>query len=220
FNKGIVSAQWVSRALDASGPNPKIATIISTPGNQLRNALSGLLRPQILKMLADTKANGGQMYAALYELNDPELIAALEALGEKCHLILANGAFSKKNDNDENKAVRRKLKGVVDLHDRLVSTGHFAHNKFVVFCDSAGKPQSVLSGSTNWTMTGLCTQANNGIIVNDAKLAQYFLDEWNLLKNAKDAYPPSLAKTNGETTANVFNVDGGTITQWFAPTDK
>ena len=81
----------------------------------------------------------------------------------------------------------------MDLYNRLVPQGHFAHNKFLVCCDSAGKPQRVLSGSTNWTMTGLCTQANNGIIVNDAKLAQYFLDEWNLLKNAKDAYPPSLA---------------------------
>ena len=27
-------------------------------------------------------------------------------------------------------------------------------------------------------MTGLCTQANNGIIVNDPELAQNFLDEW------------------------------------------
>jgi phosphatidylserine/phosphatidylglycerophosphate/cardiolipin synthase-like enzyme len=222
FNKGIVSAQWVSRALDASGPDPKIATIISTPGNQLRNALSGLLRPQILKMLADTKASGGEIYAALYELNDPELLAALEALGEKCNLILANGAF-KPPTNDENKAVRGKLKSVVSLSNRLVSSGHFAHNKFVVFCDPAGKPQSVLSGSTNWTMTGLCTQANNGIIVHDANLAQYFLDEWKLLKAAGNAYPPSLASTNGEAGgkgANSFKVDGINITQWFAPTNK
>ena len=225
FNKGIVSAQWVSRALDASGPKPKIANIISTPGNQLRNALSGLLRPQILKMLADTKANGGMIYAALYELNDPELLEALEALGEKCNLILANGAF-KPPTNDENKAVRGKLKGVVNLSNRLVSKGHFAHNKFVVFCDSAGKPQSVLSGSTNWTMTGLCTQANNGIIVHDANLAQYFLDEWKQLKDAGNAYPPTLAKANGNPGSsggksnNSFAVDGINITQWFAPTDQ
>ena len=33
--------------------DPKIADIISTPGNELRDALSGLLRPQILKMLAE-----------------------------------------------------------------------------------------------------------------------------------------------------------------------
>jgi phosphatidylserine/phosphatidylglycerophosphate/cardiolipin synthase-like enzyme len=224
FNKGIVAAQWVTRVLSSLGnPPPKMADLIAAtqpPKNALRNELSGLLRPQILDMLADVKTNNGQVYAALYELNDPELKAALKALGKKCHLILANGAFSKKNDNDENKAVRAEMRSVVDLYNRLVPQGHFAHNKFLVCCDSAGKPQRVLSGSTNWTMTGLCTQANNGIIVNDAKLAQYFLDEWNLLKNAKDAYPPSLARTNGETTANVFNVDGGTITQWFAPTDK
>src|ERR1700733_8126015 len=224
FNKGIVAAQWVTRVLSSLGnPPPKMADLIAAtqpPKNALRNELSGLLRPQILDMLADVKTNNGQVYAALYELNDPELKAALKALGKKCHLILANGAFSKKNDNDENKAVRAEMRSVVDLYNRLVPAGHFAHNKFLVCCDSAGKPQRVLSGSTNWTMTGLCTQANNGIIVNDAKLAQYFLDEWNLQKNAKDASPPSLAKTNGETTANVFNVDGGTITQWFAPTDK
>jgi phosphatidylserine/phosphatidylglycerophosphate/cardiolipin synthase-like enzyme len=224
FNKGIVAAQWVTRVLSSLGnPPPKIADLIAAtqpPKNALRNELSGLLRPQILDMLADVKKNNGEVYAALYELNDPELKAALKALGKKCHLILANGAFSKKNDNDENKAVRAEMRTVVDLYNRLVPQGHFAHNKFLVCCDSAGKPQRVLSGSTNWTMTGLCTQANNGIVVSDPNLAQYFLDEWNLLKNAKNTYPPGLAKTNGETTANVFNVDGGTITQWFAPTDK
>src|SRR6266699_4676982 len=194
FNKGIVAAQWITRVLNSLGkPPPK---------------------------LADVKKNNGEIYAALYELNDPELKAALKALGKKCHLILANGAFSAKNDEDENKAVRAELRNVVDLSNRLVPQGHFAHNKFVVACDSAGKPQRVLSGSTNWTMTGLCTQANNGIVVNDQKLAQYFLAEWNLLKKAKNGYPKTLAETNGETTANVFQVDGGSITQWFAPTDK
>ena len=223
FNKGIVSAQWVSRALAALGPKPRIADIIATPGNPLRDALSGLLRPQLLQLLKDVKDNGGHLYAALYELNDPELLTALKSLGQKCHLILANGAFSKKNDNDENSAVRAELNGVVDLHDRMVPQGHFAHNKFLVVCDSAKRPLKVLSGSTNWTMTGLCTQANNGIVVNDAKLAQYFLDQWNLLQAAGNSYPPSLAKTNGGAGAagkNSFEVDGISITQWFAPTDK
>jgi len=217
FNKGIVSSQWVSRALAAVGANAKLGDLIGQPANQLRNALSGLLRPQLLALLDDVKKNGGEIYAALYELNDPELIPALTALGKKCHLILANGAF-KPPANDENKAVREKLRPVVDLHDRLVPQGHFAHNKFVVVVDSAGKPQRVLSGSTNWTMTGLCTQANNGIIIEDPNLAAFFLNEWNLLKAAGNAYPASLAQTNGK--LNSFNVDGGKITQWFAPTDK
>jgi phosphatidylserine/phosphatidylglycerophosphate/cardiolipin synthase-like enzyme len=217
FNKGIVAAQWVSRALAAVGKNAKIAGLIAKPGDQLRNALSGLLRPQILAMLDDAKTKGVDVFAALYELNDPELLDRIKALGKKCHLILANGAFDPKKKPDENKAVRDALRPIVDLHDRLVPNGHFAHNKFLVVCDTAGKPQRVLSGSTNWTMTGLCTQANNGVIVEDPDLAADFLAEWNLLKDAGNAYPPSLAQTNS--TAKTFAIDGGQITQWFAPTD-
>ena len=215
FNKGIVSAQWVARDLAALGKNAKLADLIAKPGTPLRNALSGLLRPQLLALLDDVKKNNGEIYAALYELNDPELLARLEALGQKCHLILANGAF-KPPANDENKAVRAQLHGKVDLHDRLVSSGHFAHNKFVVACDSAGKPQRVLSGSTNWTVTGLCTQANNGIIVDNPDLGAFFINEWNLLKAAGNGYPASLMQANS--TSKSFTVDGGTITQWFAPT--
>ena len=110
------------------------------------------------------------------------------------------------------------MRSVVDLYDRLVPQGHFAHNKFLVCCDSAGEPQRVLSGSTNWTMTGLCTQANNGIIVNDPKLAQDFLDEWNLLKHAKNSLSAERWPRPIRRPPPVFNVDGGTITQWFAPT--
>src|ERR1700722_15749589 len=217
FNKGIFSAQWVAPDMAALGKTAKLADLIAKPGTPLRNALSGLLRPQLLDLLDDVKKNNGQIYAALYELNDPELIPRLLALGQNCHLILANGAF-KPPTNDENKAGRAQLHGKVDLHDRLVSSGHFAHNKFVVACDSAGKPQRVLSGSTNWTVTGLCTQANNGILVDDPDLGQHFIDEWNLLKAAGNGYPTSLMQANA--TSKSFPVDGATITQWFAPTDK
>jgi hypothetical protein len=215
FNKGIVAAQWVSRALAQVGPKAKLGDLIGKPGNSLRDALSGLLRPQLLALLDSVKKNNGHVYAALYELNDPELIAGLTALGQNCHLILANGAF-KPPDTDENKTVRAQLRGKVDLHDRIVPNGHFAHNKFVVFCDADGKPERVLTGSTNWTMTGLCTQANNGIIVEDPNVADDFLAEWKLLLTAKNDYPPELATTNS--TAKTIPVDGGRITQWFAPT--
>jgi phosphatidylserine/phosphatidylglycerophosphate/cardiolipin synthase-like enzyme len=217
FNKGIVSAQWVSRALATLGKKPNLNNLIGTINNPLRNALSGLLRPQLLALLEDVKNANGEIYAALYELNDPELISKLEALGQNCHLILANGAF-KPPTNDENAKVRAQLHGKVDLHNRLVTKGHFAHNKFAVICDSAGKPWRTLSGSTNWTTTGLCTQANNAIIVNDSDLGQYFIDEWNLLKDAGNSYPASLEQANSKSKS--FHVDGGTITQWFAPTSN
>jgi phosphatidylserine/phosphatidylglycerophosphate/cardiolipin synthase-like enzyme len=218
FNKGIVAAQWVARALASAPKNSKIKDLVATPGNQLRNALSGLLRPEILSLLADAKKNGGKLFAALYELNDPELIAALEAFGGDCNLILANGAFKGNNppDNDENAAVRAQLKTKINVFNRMVKTGHFGHNKFVVFCDSEGTPQRVLTGSTNWTSSGLCTQANNGLIIDDPAVAADFLAAWNRIKAAGDDYTPALVQ--GNSTATTFQVDGCNVTPWFVKT--
>jgi phosphatidylserine/phosphatidylglycerophosphate/cardiolipin synthase-like enzyme len=218
FNKGIVAAQWVSRALAAAPKNSKITDLVKQTGNPLRDALSGLLRPQILSMLAETKKNNGKIFAALYELNDPELISALVDFGKDCSLILANGAFKSNTppNNDENHDVRAQLKGKITLFDRIVKTGHFAHNKFVVCCDSNGKPQRVLTGSTNWTCSGLCTQANNGLIIDDPNVASDFLDAWNRIKAAGNDYPPAFV--DGNSTAKTFQTDGCTVTPWFVKT--
>jgi phosphatidylserine/phosphatidylglycerophosphate/cardiolipin synthase-like enzyme len=215
FNRGIVAAQWVTRAMSTAPKGSNIKKIIGTVGNPLRNELSGLLRPEIISLLDDAKKQNRKIFAALYELNDPELVAALEAFGEDCNLILANGAF-KPPDNDENKAIRATLKTKIRVYDRLVPQGHFAHNKFVVVCDADRKPLQVLTGSTNWTITGLCTQANNGLIIDDPAVAQDFLDAWDRYQAAGSAYPPTLAAADSK--ANSYQVDGCKITPWFVPT--
>ena len=217
FNKGIVAAQWVSRDLDkeASGTNKQTAlkSVIQKVGDPLRNALSGLLRKQLLDLLGQAE---GDVYAALYELNDPELEAALKALGKKAHIILANGAFSSK-EPDENATARKDLEDAgIEVFDRMVTSGHFAHNKFAVFCDADGKPQKVLSGSTNWTVNGLCGQANNGLVIEDAEVAGRFHEQWQALKEAGNGFPASLKKSNSELTQ--FEVDNLQVTTWFAPT--
>jgi phosphatidylserine/phosphatidylglycerophosphate/cardiolipin synthase-like enzyme len=218
FNKGIVAAQWVSRQLEAAPKNSKIKDLVATPKNPLRDALGGLLKPHILELLADAKKNNGKVFAALYELDDPELIPGLVTLGKNCNLILANGAFKSNapGKNDENADVRSQIRSKINLFDRIVTNGHFGHNKFVVFCDSQGHPQQVLTGSTNWTSSGLCTQANNGLIIDDPGVAQNFLDAWNRIKAAGNAYPPPLVQ--GNSTAKTFQVDGCSITPWFVKT--
>jgi phosphatidylserine/phosphatidylglycerophosphate/cardiolipin synthase-like enzyme len=220
FNKGILSAQWVSRALQGVTDKQTILSLVATKGNALRNALSGLLRPALLDLLAQARKGGGTIYACLYELNDPELIQGLEALGKSCNLILGNGAFKSNTapDNDENRAARRQLKGKVRLYNRIVKQGHFAHNKFVVFCDAAGQAQKVLTGSTNWTTTGLCTQTNNAIVIEDAKVAGAYLEAWNRLKDAKNDYPAALV--TGNSRLQRATVDGFTVTPWFARTSQ
>ena len=218
FNKGIVAAQWVSRELDieAKGENRQSALkkIITKVGDPLRDALGGLLKVEIIKMLAAAKS--GKLYAALYELNDPELMAGLEAMAGDANVILANGAFSKQTP-DENAAARKALKKAgVKVFDRMVSSGHFAHNKFAVICDADGNPQKVLTGSTNWTVTGQCTQANNGLTIDDPAVAKCFLDQWNRLQAAGNGFPKDLVAANSQ--IKQFQVDGMKITPWFAPT--
>ena len=225
FNKGIVAAQWVSRALDASPKNSKISKLVATKDNPLRNALSGLLRPAILQLLTETQTTHGKIYAALYELNDPELIAALTAIGNNCNLILGNGAFKGNTPpaNDENAAVRAQLKGKINVFDRIVSEGHFAHNKFVVFCDSAGTPQRVPElGSTNWTSSnpGLCTQANNAVIIDDPKVQQCRLSWPHGTRITEAGQRVSAGPHQREQfhAAMSCTVDNDKVTPWFART--
>jgi phosphatidylserine/phosphatidylglycerophosphate/cardiolipin synthase-like enzyme len=219
FNKGVAAAQWVSRDLDKEEPGENrkagLNAVIAKIGDATRNELGGLLRLAVLGELSSAAA--GQLYAALYELNDPELIAALEQLGAKAHVVLGNGAFSS-SEPDENAAIRQQLKtqSSVQVFDREVSSGHFAHNKFAVVCDAAGNAQNVLTGSTNWTMTGLCSQVNNGVVIDDAPVANRFLTQWNSLKAAGNEFPSDLIAANSQ--LQQFTVDDVTVTPWFAPT--
>jgi hypothetical protein len=217
FNKGIVAAQWVARALEQEDPQATerkaLLEIIAKIGDPLRDALGGLLKREVLALLKDAP---GDLFAALYELNDPELIPALKVLGAKAHLVLANGAFSSQKP-DENAAVRADLKTTaVAVSDRMVSEGHFAHNKFAVFCDEAGDAQILLTGSTNWTMSGLCTQANNGLVIADHAVADRFLKQWRVLQQAGNGFPADLLSANSR--EQQFVVDDVTVTPWFAPT--
>src|SRR4051794_40404125 len=219
FNKGVVAAQWISRMLDqeAAGENRRTALkdAVAKVGDPLRDALSALLRPAVLKTVQSGGA--GALYATLYELNDPELLAQLVSLGGKANVILANGAFSPK-EPDENSTARQALQGTnaVRVFDRMVREGHFAHNKFAVQCDAAGQAQTVLTGSTNWTTSGLCTQANNGLMIADHAVADRFLTQWKRLKQAGNDFPDELISANSQ--LEQFAVDGITITPWFAAT--
>ena len=72
-----------------------------------------------------------------------------------------------------------------------------AHNKFLVVCDAGGSPRLTWTGSTNWTMTGLCTQVNNGLRIESADIAGYYKAQWDALLESGDEFPPKLVDGNG-----------------------
>ena len=206
FNRGFLISQFMSRYLDEhyKGIDRDVAlrrlkADLAKLDNDARTYLSGNLRTALLDLLDDVIAGGEEIHAALFELGDEELIARLEKLGSRAHVVLSNGSV-KENGEDENDDARARLlaKHVdVGRTDRFISPGSLGHNKFLVVSDSNGDPYRAWTGSTNWTTTGLCTQLNNGLRIDDRAVAQAYMKQWQALRDAKSAHPASLAAGNG-----------------------
>jgi phosphatidylserine/phosphatidylglycerophosphate/cardiolipin synthase-like enzyme len=218
FNRGIVATQWISRRLGITFDDlksKKLRTVIETPNDPLRRYLHGPLGSRLFEVLADAAKRKRQVYAALYELDDEQLEAALEKLGQRAHVVLANGSVKKKGD-DQNSDARERLRDKIDLHDRFISPGALGHNKFLVICNSRKKPRWVWTGSQNWTKTGLCTQANNSVLIDDVDLAEEYRKQWDILKEAGDETHEDLKESNcNPRDPGVGNVP---VRLWFTPT--
>jgi PLD-like domain len=213
FNRGVISTQAISRRLEGEEPwTKKLAEMIETKGDDTRNYLSGELRLAMLGLLDEAKANEkAEIYLALFELDDPELIAELEAFGPRAHVVLANGP---KEKQDKSKAAREKLREKkVEVHDRM-TVGGLAHNKFMVICEK-GVPQRVWTGSTNWSMTGLCTQVNNGILIESEAVGKYYVKQWEDLVKAGNDFTEELK--DGDGTKHEATLGKAKIGTWFVP---
>ncbi len=214
FNRGIVATQWLSRALrERGGENRAVLTeAIQTPGDWIRRFLGGAVLWRLPQLLSDALDAGGEIHAALFELNDPQLIELLQAFGPRAHVILSNGAQT----DDENADARAALRGSgVDVRDRLVTSSHFAHNKYLVVSDGDGG-RAMWTGSTNWTITGLCTQSNNAILIENREIASWYRAEWDQLVSAGSEYPSDLFVANDVVRAT-SPAPATTAQVWFAP---
>ena len=229
FNRGFVMSQFMARFLKEKKLTLKQFkdSISAADDKTIRLFLSGDLRKALLDQLETASRENAEVFAALFELSDSELIAALAKLGKKAHVVLANGSITPKTGEgsanarkrDENEKARAKLiqaKVDVEEENRFISPGALGHNKFLVRCNPAGKPVVAWTGSTNWAPTGLCTQVNNGILINDAKVAQIYRDQWDRLRAAGSEFPPALVASNSK--PKVVQNGGVKTTIWFTRT--
>ena len=88
------------------------------------------------------------------------------------------------------------------------------YNKFVVESDTSDKNAScALTGSINWTTSGLCTQLNKVLIVQDPDIAGRYLDQWGKLVAAGNSMPASRKEKNSEPTIH------NNVSLYFAATN-
>ena len=291
FTNGILSTQNLVRQLESvnKGPSKKIMKDAASEkpakrakgAQQKENRLLKTLKVEIQRedspirkflmgdvyefvsgLVERARTEGGQVYLALYELQDKQLIKLLvDAMKSKLiHIVLTTAGNLNPNPkgtpkdkrqpvvwDTENDDPRRQLhKAAGKEKDRVIdrmfnSTARIGHNKFAVYVKD-DTPSAVMSGSTNWTETGLCTQSNNCIIVEDEDIAADYFAYWNGLKD--DNQPPRKALTvkKGRKTVQgaapnsnkqgaklraanqkapkVHNLSTSTAKVWFSPNTK
>lgn len=217
FNRGLVISQFMSRYLEdlrvKMGLTTRKEALAAFKKNladhelPIRRFLAGALRARMLEFLAEAKKGGQHIFAALYELEDEELVGALGALGARAHVVLANGSIkankgesaTEARKRDQNRSARSAIKKAkVEVFDRFISPGALGHNKFLVVANKHRKPLVAWTGSTNWTSTGLCTQINNGLFVDNRDMASEYFEQWGRLRDAKSAFPASLVEENSK----------------------
>lgn len=237
FTNGILSTQFLAHAMDAQGANAApLKQQLLDPTNPFRLILAGDVPTTISDFFATP---GGTIYAALYELDDPQLIGLLKTHADRVRLILsdAGGDAKTKVYDTTNAPVRADMHAIAaqpgatfTIQDRMFNgSGHIGHNKFLVWADDGGVPRRVLTGSTNWTWTGLCGQSNNCIITEDDAVAKAYHDYWQRLQDDPLPVPSPISAPNSGAnqsdalkSANRTPVDadfgsGATGRVWFSP---
>jgi phosphatidylserine/phosphatidylglycerophosphate/cardiolipin synthase-like enzyme len=230
FTNGILAAQWLRNVLLEDGlvEADELIKKLENPKDPHRRYLAGDVIP-LIHGLFERK---GEFYLALYELEDKELEEILIANKARIHVILSNtGIGQDKKWDERNKEARKRLIDAgVDIQHRMFNNAtHIGHNKFVVHVPPNGGPRSLLTGSTNWTATGLAGQTNNMLLIEDDGLAEAFLNYWKRLKGDALKVPKPFSKAMNdsqqsaklrklnETSEEVEAGSGTTIRAWFSP---
>jgi len=126
------------------------------------------------------------------------------------HLILSNTG----KIDTVNRGTRQALhESGVDITDRMLKGDHVGNNNFLVYVDRSGRPQTVLTGSTNWTSTALCGQNNTALLIEEPIIAGFYFDYWQRLLDDGAEQGITLRTQNNQAFLDATNV----TTVWFSP---
>jgi len=248
FTNGILSSQGVANRLNEIAgrklkPNELAGTLreqITKSGNEFREWLSGDVLNLFRGLFKKAEKIKGTIRLALYELKDEELVKLLLDNRERIEIILSTAGSGNKGktwDTTNTKARQDLIDAGVKIHHRMFnSSARIGHNKFAILSDKNGKPVGVLTGSTNWTSTGMCGQSNNASLISDRNIARQFAEEWEamlddtnhlLVQGAagtfaqpnKNVQGANLRKKNGVALPSI-SLTSGNAALWFSPNTK
>ncbi len=138
----------------------------------------------LLQGVVDDNALSLDVFA--YDLGEPDVMKLLIQLGSenRVRIILDNAALHHNADNtkreDQFEQAFVEQAGVDAI--RRGKFGRYAHDKAFIVSDGAG-PKAVLTGSTNFSVTGLYVNSNHVLVFDDREVAgtyaNVFQEAWN-----------------------------------------
>ncbi len=187
FNRGAAASQEYARRFD---PQPPLAQ--AGPADPRWAWLSRGANEAIHAFVARAAGPGHALRVSAYEFRLPALAQALKAAAERgvdvqvLYDASANppdarsGRVFPRDDNRDTVAAV----GLGGTHERItradVKSPPIAHHKFIVWL-RAGKPQAVLTGSTNFSLGGVFGQSNVVHVVDHKAVAADYLRCWTLI---------------------------------------
>jgi phosphatidylserine/phosphatidylglycerophosphate/cardiolipin synthase-like enzyme len=170
-------------------------------------------RARILALLDEVLGDRTlQLDMFAYDLNEPDIIAALLKLARKgrVRIILDNASLHhdpqhpKPEDQFEAAFVAAQKKPAAILRGKF---DRYAHDK-VLIVSRNGQPRTVLTGSTNFSVTGLYVNSNHTLVFDDpavaSKYAEVFEASWaGKVRAAPFRTSPLSAKTATFSSARI-----------------
>lgn len=205
FTRGFVSSQaFVDRYLDDGSiatllpekaddglsfvpTHPRAADARDWMGFEARRMVLGVLDAAV----ADPTAQVGLV---AYDLNQPELVTRLEALGARLRVIIDDSDPHGEAHSAETQAAARLVASAGASNVKRQHMGNLQHNKMIVIDGAAAK--HAIGGSTNFSWRGMFVQSNNAVILTGSAAIQPFVAAfdayWNRARDFRGQTPTRL----------------------------
>jgi hypothetical protein len=176
LTRGYISSQAYATKFDNKDirPTPKTLDYDTKPYQPEYEWLGYHARKMIFTLLDEcVKDNSIEVDLFAYDLDEPDIIKMLEALGQRLRAFLDNAALHTKKGALEITAHTRLLKSAGADNVKQGHFTRFAHDKIIIQKKN-GKAVKVLTGSANFSVRGLYVQANNVLLFNNPAIADQY----------------------------------------------
>ncbi len=204
FTRGFVSSQAFVRNFAAGGP---VTTLVPPEGDEgldfvpthadAGRALAWMgfeARTETLSVLDRARDAGAEVRVIAYDLNLPEVVERLEALGPRLRIIIDDSARTKghgRPESPESQAAQRLIASAGVANVKRQHMANLQHQKSIAV--RGGGMATVLYGSTNLSWRGLYVQSNNSLAVHSASAVDDYFTAFDSYFSAKkpDAFRAS-----------------------------